>query len=84
MLRIGLFELQQLRQGTGPGVMHRGTDRRLDALLIEPASRFAVAENDAQQLLYFAGDFLLDRFGLFFPRPTARSVQRGVSDRSSD
>jgi hypothetical protein len=46
--------------------MHSGTDRGLDTFQVESASRFAVAENDAQQLLYFAGDFLLDRFGRFF------------------
>src|ERR1700683_1545905 len=46
--------------------MHRGTNRCLDTLQIEAASRFAVAENHAQQLPYFAGDFLLDRFGRFF------------------
>jgi hypothetical protein len=63
---IGWFELQQLRQGTGPGVMHRGTNRCLDTFQIESAGRFAVAENNAQQLLYFAGDFFLDRFGRFF------------------
>jgi hypothetical protein len=63
---IGLFELQQLRQGTGSGVMHRGTDRRLDTFQIDAASRLAVAENNAQQLLYFEGDCLLDRFGRFF------------------
>jgi hypothetical protein len=63
---IRLFELQELRQRHGPGLMHRGTDRGLDTLEIEPASRLAVAKNDAQQLLYFAGDFFLDRFGRFF------------------
>lgn len=46
--------------------MHRGTDHCLDTLQIELAGCPAVAENDAQQLLYFADDFLLDRFGLFF------------------
>ena len=66
MLGIGWFELQQLHQGRGPGLMHSGTDRGLDTFQVESASRFAVAENDAQQLLYFAGDFLLDRFGRFF------------------
>ena len=66
MLGIGWFELQQLRQGRGPGVMHRGTNRCLDTLQIEVAACPAVAENDAKQLIYFAGDFFLDRFGSFF------------------
>jgi hypothetical protein len=46
--------------------MHSGTDRRLDTLQVESAGRLAIAENDVKQLLYFAGDFLLDRFGRFF------------------
>ena len=67
MIGIGLFELQQLRRGSGPGLMHRGTDRCLDTLQVESAGRFAVAENDAKQVLYFAGDFLLNDFRRFFP-----------------
>lgn len=66
MVGIRRFELQQLRQDTGPGVMHRGTNRGLDTLQIELAVGLAVAENNAKQLLYFAGDFFLDRFGRFF------------------
>ena len=79
MLGIGLFELQQLRQGCSPGLVHRGTDRCLDTLQIEPARRLAVAENDAQKLLYFAGDFLLDRLRRFFSwsvRPVCSTGRR--------
>jgi len=47
-------------------VLHRGTDHSLDTLQIELAVGPAVAENDAEQLIYFAGDFLLDRFDRFF------------------
>src|ERR1035438_384439 len=46
--------------------MHGGADGCLDTFQIELASGLAVAENDAQQLLYFAGDFLLDRLCRFF------------------
>src|ERR1017187_6788519 len=66
VIGVRQFPLQQLRQRTGPGAMHRGTDHGLDTLQIEPARRFAVAENDAQQLLYLAGDFLLDDLRRFF------------------
>lgn len=66
MIGIRWFEWQQLRKGSSPGLMHSGTDRCLDTLQVEPAARLAVAENDAQQLLYFARDFILDRFGRFF------------------
>jgi hypothetical protein len=47
-------------------MMHGGTDRCLDTLQIESAVRFAIAENDAEQLLYFADDFLLDDLRRFF------------------
>lgn len=66
MIGIWWFEPQQLRQGNSAGVMHRGTDYDLDALQIELAGCSAAAENEAQQLIYFAGDFLLDRFDRFF------------------
>ena len=66
MVGIRRFELQQLRQGTGPGAMHGGTDHGLDTLQIELAACPAVAENDAKQLIYFAGDFFSDRLGSFF------------------
>lgn len=60
------FELQQLCQGTGPGAMHRGPDDGLDTFQIELPGCPALAENDAQQLVYFAGDFFLDCLGRFF------------------
>jgi tetratricopeptide (TPR) repeat protein len=66
VIGIRWFELQQLAQSHGPGLMHRSTNRCLDTLEIESASRLAVAENDAKQLLYFAGEFFVDRFGRFF------------------
>ena len=66
VIGIRWFELQQLGQSHSPGLMHRSTDRRLDTLKIESARRLVVAKNDAKQLLYFAGNFLLDRFGSFF------------------
>ena len=62
MVGIRRFESQQLTQGTGPGVTHRG----LDTLQIELAGCSAVAENNAQQLTYFAGYFPQDCFGRFF------------------
>jgi hypothetical protein len=81
VIGIRLFELQQLGQSHRPGLMHRSTDCCLDTLEIEAARRLAVAQNDAQQLLYLAGEFFLDRFGRFFSRAdgavsvTGRSLQ---------
>ena len=66
MVGLRRFELQQLRQDTGPGVMHRGTDHGLDTLQVQLAGCPAVAENDVKQLPYFAGDFFSDRLGRFF------------------
>ena len=66
MVGIRWLQLQQLCQSTGPGVMHRGTDHGLNTLQVQLAGCPAVAENDVKQLLYFAADFFLDRFGRFF------------------
>ena len=83
MSGIRRFGLQQLRQRRGPGLMHRGTDHGLDTLQIELAGCPAVAENDAQQLIYFAGDFLPDRGGGFFPGPTVRSQPLAAARKSA-
>ena len=48
MIGIRRFELQQLCQGGGPGLVHGGADGCLDTLQIEAACGLAVAENDAQ------------------------------------
>jgi hypothetical protein len=46
--------------------VHGRAHGHLDGLQIEAARLAAGAEDDAQQAVYFAGDFLLDRFGRFF------------------
>jgi hypothetical protein len=43
MIGIRRFELQQLRQGSGTGLMHGGTNRCLSTLQIEAAGGVAVA-----------------------------------------
>ena len=63
---IRWFELQQVRQHSGSGMKQSGTNRRLVTLQIQSDGRLAISENDAKQLLYFAGDFLEDRFRRFF------------------
>ncbi len=75
VIGVRRFPLQQLSQSAGPCAMHRGTDHGLDTLQIELAGGPAFAENDAKQLLYFAGDFFADRLGRFFSwADTALSV----------
>jgi len=59
-------ESQQFGQSGCPCLMHGRANRHLDGPEIE-VTRFALrAEDDTQQLVYFAGDFLLDRFCRFF------------------
>jgi hypothetical protein len=43
--------------------MHGRADRHLDGFQIELAALVAAAEQDAQESVYFARDFLADRFG---------------------
>ena len=62
----GSGELQQLSQGGGSGLMHGRAHRHLDGFQIQTARLTASVEDDAQQLVYFARDFPLDRFGRFF------------------
>jgi hypothetical protein len=61
--------------------MHGRTHSQFDGFQVE-TSRFATTgEDDAQQLLYFARDFLANRLGRFFP--VAKECPRpGVPDRS--
>jgi hypothetical protein len=46
--------------------MHGGTHGHLDGLQIEASRLTAGVEDHAQELVYFARDFLLDRLGRFF------------------
>ena len=66
MIIIWRRESQQFRQGYGTSLMHRGADRRLDALQIQAASRLTLPEDDPKQLLYFTADLLLDDLRRFF------------------
>jgi hypothetical protein len=91
VIGIRRCELQQLSQGGGAGVVHRGPDGCLVTLQIETAGSFSIAENSADQLLYFAGDFLLDRLRRFFSWAAcatcstgrARQIFRLTATRSS-
>jgi hypothetical protein len=66
VIGIRRLALQQSRQGRCAGPMHGGTHGGFDTLQIETAVGVATAENHAQQLIYFAGDFLLDDLRRFF------------------
>lgn len=70
-------ELQQLAEGGGAGTMHGRAYRGFEGFQIHTPSFAAGLEDDPQQLLYFAGDFLADRFGgLFSSGVIASSTSR--------
>ncbi len=57
---------QQLGQRARPGLMHDRAHQHLDCLQIEATRLAHAGENSAQQLFYFARDFLLDGVRRFF------------------
>jgi hypothetical protein len=59
-------ELQEFRERRGAGLMQGRPHRQLDGFQIETTGLAAAAEDDAQELVYFARDLALDRFGRFF------------------
>jgi len=54
--------------------MHGRAHGHLQGFQIQTARLAAGAERHAKQLVYFARDFLLDRFDCFFPGPLDRPV----------
>ena len=58
--------------------MHRRAHHHLSGLQIQTPGLAAAAENDPQQLGYFARDFLLDGFRRFFPCGENVSATRRV------
>jgi hypothetical protein len=57
------WELQEFCQRCGTGPMHGRAHRHLNRFQIQAARLAAVIKDDAQQVIYFARDFLADRFG---------------------
>jgi len=91
MIGIWWLELQQLRQCRSSGLVHGSPDSRLHTLQIEAAWGCPIAKNDAQQSIYFTGDFLLDGLRRFFSWAVCwacstgrrRQIFRFTSTRSS-
>jgi hypothetical protein len=52
------------RAGASP--VHGGTRRHFDRFQIEASRPAYSGKEDAEKLIYFADDFLADRFGRFF------------------
>ena len=70
--------MQQFRQCRGPCLMHSRTDDGFDSFEVEPAGLAPALKDRVQQSVYFAGNFLLDRFSRFFScdRGTASWIGR--------
>ena len=60
-------KLQQLGQRGGARTVHGRAHCRLDCVQIQMPGLAPATENDAQESIYFARDFLADRFCSFFP-----------------
>jgi hypothetical protein len=60
-------KLKEFGEQRGSGMVHRRPHPHLDRFQIQTAGLAAAREQDAQKLVYFARDFLADRFGRFFP-----------------
>src|SRR5882724_6292159 len=58
--------LQQLRQRSSPSLVHSGADGGFDGFQVQAAGLAAVLKDDAQQPVYFAGNFLEDGLRRFF------------------
>ena len=69
--------LQQFCQCCGTGLMHGRTHRHLQGFQIQTSRLAAGTESDAQQLFYFARDFLLDGFRRFFSRADGAVTSTG-------
>jgi hypothetical protein len=70
-------ETEQFTERRRARPVHGGTHGHLDGLQIEIAGLAAGGEDEAQQSVYFAGDFLLDRFGRFFSWASSASSSTG-------
>src|ERR1039457_3284972 len=72
-------ELQEFAERGCPGVVHGRAHSHLDGLQIQMPRPTATTKDDAQQLVYFARDFLLDRFSRFFSSGESTSGSDGRS-----
>ena len=66
MVLIRRIVLQQFREGGSPGPVHRRADEGFDGFEVQAAGLAAILKDGVQKPVYFAGNFLLDRFSRFF------------------
>ena len=69
-------EAQQFGQQGRPCLMHSRPHDHLGSFQVQVSRPAAAAEDDAQQLVYFARDFLLDGFRRFFSSGATDSTDR--------
>src|SRR6266496_3287510 len=66
VILIRRIVLQQLRQRRGPSLVHGGADGGFDGVQVKAAEFGAALKDNAQQPVYFAGNFLADGLCRFF------------------
>jgi hypothetical protein len=66
MILIRRIASQQVCQCRSPRLVHGGANRCLGRFQVQVASLAMVLEDEVQQSVYFAGDFLFDGFRRFF------------------
>ena len=59
-------KLQQFGERCGPSPMHRRAHSHFDRFQIQTLALAAIVKDGTEQLVYFARDFLLNRFRRFF------------------
>ena len=66
LVLIRRIVLQQLRQRRGPSLVHGGANGGFDGSQVKAVGLAAAMKDNAQQSVYFAGNFFLDGFRRFF------------------
>jgi len=83
MVGVGRWKLEQFGQRRRTGAVHGRTHGRLDRFQIQTACLVSAAENNPQKLIYFARDFLADRFRRFFSCSVGASLSVGLKRQIS-
>jgi hypothetical protein len=80
---VGRRELEQFGQGRRTGAVHGRAHGHLDGFQIQTACFAPAAKDHPQKLVYFARDFLADRFHRFFSCSVRASSSAGLKRQIS-
>jgi hypothetical protein len=80
---VGRGKLEQFGQGRRTCTVHGRTHSHFDGFQIQAACFALAAENNPQKLVYFARDFLADRFRRFFSCSVGVSLSAGLKRQIS-